>query len=1107
MATINGTAGNDVLQGTGDADVISGLAGNDVLIGEGGADFLNGGTGADTMIGGLGSDTYVVDDVNDSVTETDSVAGTGGTDQVRTSINYTLGANVENLFAAAANGAAISNGVVLNGNGLANIIGGGNGNDVLFGGNDSTTDTAGASTGAIDTLQGGQGNDTYIISGGNAGGEDVIVETANDPVSGNVGGVDQVIVIASAERTSYTLTTGAVVESIIASDASSTLELNLTGNASTQTIVGNAGANVLSSGASANGGGRDTLIGLGGNDIYNVASGLVRVQEDANGGFDQVNITGLGNADNTNTNAAGTVDGSRDYDFSGSFVERIEADVTGTGFLNITGNSNSQYIGGNDGSNVLIGNGGTDTLAGFDGDDTYVVDSLDDVVLENSGGGNDRVIALGNYALGGTDGDGDPIISNVELLTASGTLLNTRTGQGNGSFDLNALSTATTLNNYLVGDIGTQTIFGSAGNNILDGFRTNGDSSDGAELLGGADTLVGLGGSDTYRVYDQSDVVIEDTNGGFDWVYTSASYDLRANQDTAQNASFTDEDGVTRSFGAADTTNGNYLSYNAASGTGAAAIAAGTSALSQMQIEILSAANQQGTEEGLDLAGNGFGQIIVGNFAANEISDGGLLTQQTNTTMVGRSAGNFAGGQDQLAGLRGNDTYNVTAQSTTVNEDAGNGTDQVNVCYQTSGGTFGLIADAEVEFLTARLAGNGINLLGNRFNQVITGNTGDDAFNGGGGQDTLVGDAGSDVYTIDASNAGNVTIIEYANTDVAASGTGATAIPRTLDRVNTSVSFDLAATNAAYTGPDGAVQAGGVISIEQIVGIGGGDINITGNGNRQLIVGTTGNNMLNGDNDTRVGGANSALAGTDGGDTLQGLAGNDSYRVYTQADVTLEADGQGTDIVFAGGAVNAVNPTVPQTGTPVNNIYSYTLYQNQSIEGLSAANQSSTTGVMLVGNNLAQSAGIIGTNGNDVIWGRGGNDVLTGRGGSDTFGFAEIGAGNSDTITDFAPGDFIALDSATFSSVTSNGSPALDSGEFIVGTQAVDNNDFIIYNQSTGQLFYDADANGSAASAILFAQITPGTALGFNDFITLTGAVPATQTFTAADYGTPMTAA
>ena len=1050
MATITGTDGNDVLQATAaGGDTLLGLGGNDVLIGAGGGDLLNGGAGADNMIGAGGADTYIVDDAGDTVTESDSAVATGGIDLVRTSVNFTLGANVENLFARSASGGQISANVVLNGNALANSVFGSNGNDVLYGGDD-TTGTGATATGQVDTLQGGAGNDTYIIRGA---GDDVILDAASDTLAGTVGGTDQVIVVASAERTSFTLggtAATASIESIIASDAASTLELDLAGNAGTQTIVGNAGANELSAN-----GGADTLIGLGGNDIYNVTSGLVRVNEDVNGGFDEVNITGVGATTNTNT-AAGVVTGLRDYDFSGSFVERIAVgdETTGAGnFLNITGNSNSQYIGGNAGFNVLTGNGGADTLEGFDGSDTYVVDSLDDVVIENTGNtGTDRVIALGNYALARTDTDGNSVASGVEILSAAGTTLSTRTSQANGTFDLNALSTSAALNNYLVGDAATsQTIFGSAGNNILDGFRTDGDPLDDAALVGGADTLVGLGGSDTYRVYDQTDVVVEDTGGGFDWIYTSGDYSLRTNQTSAQTASFIDENGVTRSFGA---TGGNYLS-----------------AAGQMQIEILSAANQQGTETDLTLEGNGFGQIIVGNFANNTISDGGLLTQQAAADF-GIAGGSYAGGQDQLAGLRGDDTYNVTAQSTTVNEDAGNGRDVVNVYYQESGGTFGLIADAEVEFLNASLAGNGIALFGNRFNQVITGNTGDDAINGGGGQDTLVGGVGSDVYTIDGTNAGNVSIIEFAADDVLASGD----TPRTIDRVNTSVSFDLAQTNATYTNAAGtSVTTGGVISVEQIVGFGGGDININGNGARQFIVGTTGNNSLNGDNDTRTG---NTLTGTVNGDTMQGLTGNDSYRVYSQADVALESDGQGTDIVFASG-----------TG--------YTLYQTQSIEGLSAANQSSTTGMILTGNDLAQSAGIIGTNGADQLWGRGGNDVLTGRGGSDIFGFAEIGAGNADTITDFSPGDFIGLSSGTFGAI--GGDLAAD--EFVNGTQAVDGNDFIIYNQSTGQLFYDADANGSAASAILFATITPGTALGFNDFQVI-GAPPATQTFTGVDYDT-----
>jgi len=1016
MATITGTAGNDVLQGTADADTITGLAGNDVLIGEAGADSLDGGTGADTMVGGDGSDTYFVDDsgdvVSESTTATDGTAiDAGGTaDLVNTSVSFALGAFIENLTASG------SAGISLTGNNVANVITGNSGANAIFGGVDST----GA---AADTLIGGGGNDTYTIRDG---ANDFIVEAADNAVAGTVGGSDTVLVVASANRTSYDLSTsgtgfaaGALtgvgassVETIIASDGSSTLALDLRGSSTAQTIVGNAGINRLDGF-----GGADTLIGLGGDDTYVVRGTGTVVVEDANGGADTAIITGTTPAAGTatftiagavetitaNGVAAGVAGG-----FNGEAVAAYAGDV------NITGGTTSQSITGNASANALIGGGGADTLIGLAGNDTYTVDSLDDVVNETitGSGGIDRVIALNSYAIGGGTAGA---ASGIEVLTAGGTNLATLTGQGDSTNDLNALNTTVT-SNYFVGDTGqSQAIFGDAGGNIL-----NGRTGDGAG--GVADTLYGGNGSDTYRVYGQTDVVVEDANGGaFDFVLTSSDYSLVQNDINARAATFSTggADPVTRTVGT------SFLGATAAS-----------------QIEVLSAADQAGGTVGvasINLIGNAAGQIIIGDFGNNQITDNGALADGTTPT---------ATGQDQLAGLRGDDTYFVTAQSTTVNENVGEGTDTVNVTLG-AGGFFGLIDAAEVEFVNAGGAA-AFNLSGNRFNQVITGNGAANTLDGRGGQDTLVGGAGNDTYFITTAQGASITTIIEAEAT-----TGGTA-----DAVSTSVSFDLAATNASYVPSNGgsATTAGGIIGIEQIYvtnAMSTDNINLTGNGAAQIIVGNYGNNILDGDNDTRAGGANTALTGTATGDTLTGLLGNDTYRVYSQNDVVRENVGEGTDTVFTSG--------------------NYQLRAGTSIEVLAAANQASTAALQLIGNELNQT--VSGTAGNDTIWGLAGNDTLIGGLGSDTFGFNETGAGNADLLQDFTAGDFIGLSTSAFAAVGGS----LDSTEFVVGTAAQDANDYIVYNQTTGQLFYDADGNGAGA-AVLFATLAAGTTLGFNDF-------------------------
>jgi Ca2+-binding RTX toxin-like protein len=139
-ALATGTPGNDLLTGTELANLIEGLAGNDTL---------DGGAGNDTLIGGTGDDTYVVDSALDVLTEKASQ----GTDTVQSSLNWTLGANIENLTltgteASSGTGNALAN--VLRGNAQANLLSALSGNDTLYGG-----------VGA-DTLLGGAGDDSYI---------------------------------------------------------------------------------------------------------------------------------------------------------------------------------------------------------------------------------------------------------------------------------------------------------------------------------------------------------------------------------------------------------------------------------------------------------------------------------------------------------------------------------------------------------------------------------------------------------------------------------------------------------------------------------------------------------------------------------------------------------------------------------------------------------------------------------------------------------------------------------------------------------------------------------------------------------------------------------
>ncbi|MBW4425923.1 MAG: DVUA0089 family protein [Nostoc desertorum CM1-VF14] len=179
----NSLSGNDTLNGADGNDNLFGGTGNDSLIGGLGNDTLDGGLGIDSLNGGVGDDTYTINSTTDTITEATNL----GTDTVRSSVAYTLGANLENLIltgTSAINGTGNSLNNIVFGNTVNNTLNGRAGNDTLDGnlGNDTLNGDDGN-----DSLQGGPGNDR--LNGGS--GNDVLVGVwPGSPLSPGLGETD-----------------------------------------------------------------------------------------------------------------------------------------------------------------------------------------------------------------------------------------------------------------------------------------------------------------------------------------------------------------------------------------------------------------------------------------------------------------------------------------------------------------------------------------------------------------------------------------------------------------------------------------------------------------------------------------------------------------------------------------------------------------------------------------------------------------------------------------------------------------------------------------------------------------------------------------------------
>ena len=114
--------------------------------------------------------------------------------------------------------------------------------------------------------------------------------------------------------------------------------------------------------------------------------------------------------------------------------------------------------------------------------------------------------------------------------------------------------------------------------------------------------------------------------------------------------------------------------------------------------------------------------------------------------------------------------------------------------------------------------------------------------------------------------------------------------------------------------------------------------------------------------------------------------------------------------------------------------------------------------------------------GSDWLDGGAGSDALTGYDGQDRFIFKSALVQNEiDIINDFnVSDDTIVLSDNIFTAFLSTGAMSADAFYSAAGASAAQTDkQFIFFNQTTGGLFYDADANGSASSPLQFATLAP----------------------------------
>lgn len=952
--------------------------------------YIDGGTGVDTLIGGIGNDSYVVDNVNDVVTE--EIAS--GTDIVySSSANYSLSANVENISLIGKyniNGAGndLANTVV--GNIGANILDGGINNDTIYGGKGDDTIIGGIGD---DILYGEIGNDTYKIS--SADGNDTITDSSGtstleftdlkfsdvtkithnttnpkrpiitiefgsqvievrDSFSTQLKFIDGIIVpIQNYQRfingyNSSSIMNDVIFYNVSILDGKAGNDILIGGN-STGVVIGAEGDDLVvatKSGSEVYGDIKNTTISgndtIYGNESSNLTGGYgndTYVLYDDGDIIVEDNVTVTDKKGKiTNLSGIDTIISYKDYTFL--LVANVEnltlVDVAVTGI----GNELNNVITGNDFGNVLDGISGKDTLVGGGGNDTYYLYDNNAVASEakivgyknrkavyGDAGGTDNVITNSSHVLG----------AYIENLTIT------------GNSDANA--TGNNLNNIIVGN---------TGKNIINGGI-------------GADTMIGGAGDDTYIVDNSADVITEATTAGIDSVVVYANYSL---SDNIENITLAGKSNLAMTANGSDNLIIGNIGNNAVDGaSGKDTIYAGA---------------------GNDIVTGGADDDILEGGAGNDIyyvknNDGvDVITDRSGTSTIVFTDLKFSDMQVV--------NYDYTNRKYPILTIKVSGTQTLTINGSLS--TVLRFAEGVSVPIQSYNVFNYVNNYGTKYNDFINyngatidGGSGNDLIRGGALTSIIYGGVGNDILVATSNNEileggiGNDILYGIGNSILnGGSGNDTYVVGSASD-----IAYDLAGIDTVLSSVDYSLGQG----IENLTLFGTSNAGGAGNSLNNVITGNIANNtLLGGDGNDVINGAdgNDFVGGENGNDTLYGGSGDDTLEGgdgTVSTEINKLYGGIGNDTYLIHSLNDQIFENVPDgTDTVVASI-SYVLGKNLENLVLSGVDNIDATGN--IGNNT-----VTGNVGSNNLKGGGGNDTLVGGFGDDNY----IVDGTTDVIVE-----------------------------------------------------------------------------------------------------------